>query len=260
MAEFYIRQPDAEEARGPFTEEQLESLGEARQITPDTLFYDPQKEVWLKIGSDGELKNRIFPERKSLSLKPRGKAVEEAPPEPKDAPAAVRVDEMLAAAEGNTSETKHVVAAKKSREKAASLSVPVAILIMAMMIISAVFPSIEIVQEIIEQEAPSLLIEEPLLIVALIDTFLLICLCLAVTEIFPIVRVRAMMGLGFFAFYYWAQGYNGDPQGYSVMAASLAANLGLYLCTLSRSYFLSLLAALLGVAGSAAFAYFMVVG
>lgn len=262
MAEFYIRQPDADEARGPYSEEQLQSLGEARQISPETLYYDPEKEVWVKLGADEAIRNRIFPERKSLSLKKKEAAEQEPelPPHKKTLPPIPKNDvgEMLAAAEGRTDETKHVVAALRSRERAASIAVPVAIVILILMIVSATVPNIGVITQIIQEESPSLLIQNPLLIIALIDTFLLICLCLAVTEIFPILRVRAMMGLGFYGFYYWAQGYNGDPQGFLVMAAALAANLGLFLCTLATRLTLIVLSSALGITGTAAFTYFMI--
>jgi hypothetical protein len=59
--EFYVRGVNDTEARGPFTVEQLVTLGEIGQIDTETLYYEASTEQWAAISANEELKNAVFP-------------------------------------------------------------------------------------------------------------------------------------------------------------------------------------------------------
>ena len=69
--EFYIRGPTDTDARGPFTVEQLVTLGETGGIDTETLFYDATTEQWAPIATSDKVKSLVFPEKKRLSVKPK---------------------------------------------------------------------------------------------------------------------------------------------------------------------------------------------
>jgi len=53
--EYYIRQPDDAEARGPFTLAQLSSLAGSGGLDARTLYFDANGEQWLPVAGDAEL-------------------------------------------------------------------------------------------------------------------------------------------------------------------------------------------------------------
>jgi len=53
--EYYIRQPDDTEARGPFTLAQLSSLAGSGGLDSHTLYFDAGGEQWLPVAGDAEL-------------------------------------------------------------------------------------------------------------------------------------------------------------------------------------------------------------
>ena len=125
MAEYYIRQPGAEEARGPFDEDKMTSLAEAGQISLETEYYDDASSTWLPVGGNAELKALLFPERKKLGLKKERDDIKFLnKPEDVAAPA-VTVSQMLAAAEGESKETKYLKEQQKSEARAAAMALPV---------------------------------------------------------------------------------------------------------------------------------------
>ena len=66
MSEYFIRYPDSEEAKGPYSIEQLQSLAESKKVTPDTLYYDDDKEVWIAVKGNESLAEILFPAVKKL--------------------------------------------------------------------------------------------------------------------------------------------------------------------------------------------------
>ena len=123
MADYYIRTPEREESRGPFDASQLLTLAEAGQITENTLHYDESKEEWIPIGLNQQLKAEVFPENETLSLKIN--PPEDASTEVEHNPAeqgGIKVTDMLAAAERDSEETRHLKKKEESLQKAAALS------------------------------------------------------------------------------------------------------------------------------------------
>ena len=68
MADYYIRSKDDNDSRGPFDLSKLQTLAEAKQIDENTLYYDEEKEEWLPVGLNAELKAAVFPVREKLKL------------------------------------------------------------------------------------------------------------------------------------------------------------------------------------------------
>ncbi len=255
--EYYIRQPDSEEARGPFSVDKLASLAEADQVDTETLYYVEDSEEWLSIVSNENLRLEVFPEKKKLTLRPKTSEdlnlinVEE------DETPAVTVEEMLAAAEGATDETKHVKERVRLREKAAALSLPAIGLIMLLSAFNAMFPNFDVITRVIDEEDYMALLQYPLPVVGLFDLAMAVFLFLSVTEIFPMLRFRAALGLGYFGFFHWAQWHTGDPNSFFLMVTAVAGSLGIFVCTLTLNFLLMVVSAFLGIVGMGGYAYFM---
>ncbi|MEM1222527.1 MAG: hypothetical protein AAGH40_07160 [Verrucomicrobiota bacterium] len=253
MQDYYIRTPDHEESRGPFNISKLLTLGEAGQINENTLYYDEDKEEWMPFALNEELKAQVFPERKKLELKISEKEKEEAP---KDATKAeqerpkIEVDDMLAAAEGTTEDTKHLKKQEESFQKAASIASSGIGLMMLFSAVALLMPHFEIVDAAIEQEAYSTVLNYPFVVVGLFDLVMAIFLFLAVTEIYPLLRTRGMLTLGFGLYVGWAL------DDLALLGASAAGGIGIFLATVARTYSTMLSAILLGIGGNGYLAYF----
>ena len=255
--EYYIRQPDSEDARGPFTVDKLISLVEADQVSAETLYYDEEAEQWVSIESDEALKSQVFPEQTRLTLRKKTEEDMELLSASDDEIAAVTVDEMLAAAEGDTEETRYVKEKARTQATAASISLPAIGFIMLISAFNNIFPNLSIITDVINDEEYIRLLENPLLVVGLIDLVLAVILFLSVAEIFPMLRFRAMLGLGYFGFFHWAEWSNGDSNSMFLMIASVAGSIGIFVCTLTLSLKLMVTCALAGLLGMAGYAYFM---
>jgi hypothetical protein len=249
MAEFYIRAPGAEEARGPFDEEKMSSLVGAGQITLETEFYDEAKSAWVAVGESATMIALLFPEKKKLGLKHDHDDIQFLnKPEETTGPA-ITISQMLAAAEGESKETKYLKEAQKKQDKAAAMAMPVLTVMMVLSGLSNVLPryAVLIAAVIKHQFVP--LLQDPFAIVGFFDFFLAVCLFLNVLTIFPLVRFRAMVGLGYFCVYYWSLG---DPRG---LVASICAGLGVFVCTITLNLYLMIIFAVLGVLGMGSLAY-----
>ncbi|HNX05230.1 MAG TPA: DUF4339 domain-containing protein, partial [Opitutales bacterium] len=92
--EYFVRKPDSDNARGPFSIDKLLSLVEAGQIDRQTLVYEAESESWKPIGDNASLAAAIFPEKRKLTL--RRRATEAAPADekaPSGRPAAAEASE-----------------------------------------------------------------------------------------------------------------------------------------------------------------------
>jgi len=249
MAEYYIRQPGSDDARGPFNEDKMSSLAEAGQITLKTLFHQESTDTWIPVGDSAELRALLFPEQKKLGLKKDRSDIKfiNQPEDPKSAP--ITVDQMLAAAEGESKETRHLTDKRKSEEKAAAMALPVLTVMMILSGLSNTVPNYDLLFDVAAHHKFARLLEQPFVIVGILDFFIALCLFLNVASIFPIVRFRAMLGLGYFAYFYWSLG---DPQG---LVAAVAAGLGLFVCTITLNLFLMIVFAALGVLGMGSLAW-----
>jgi hypothetical protein len=119
--EIYIRNANDTEARGPFQAAQVADLAEAGQVTAATLIYDATTEQWVELNTNAELMAVVFPPKKKLAFKAKEIAslnVKEDTAKP------ISVDDMLAAAEGRTADTKGKQRLRWRAPPAASTSAP----------------------------------------------------------------------------------------------------------------------------------------
>ena len=100
------------------------------------------------------------------------------------------------------------------------------------------------------------LFRNPFVFLGAADLIMGILLLLNATEIFPLIRFRAMIGGGFFGVLYISHYLNGDPQGVWMAVSSLLFALGLYVCTLTLNFKLMLASALIGLAGALGMAWY----
>lgn len=242
MAEYHIRKPDSENAQGPYDLPQLQGLLENGIITPDYLYFDESAGQWKAFAENADLKEALFPEEKRLILKKREKkstGLNATDSESKE----ISVDEMLANAEGQTEETKHLTESIKWQERAASICLPGMAAIFLLSAAGAMLPELSFIAELFREKEWFRLLSHPLMILALVDLFLALCCILGATDAFPIVRFRAAVGLGYFGYVYWAFG---DPH---ASIAVIVASAALFMATLSLNFILTLACVVSGIAG-----------
>jgi hypothetical protein len=249
--EYYVREPDAETARGPFNLDKLITLAEAGQVGTDTLYYDPKMQAWATIASNPRLKEEVFPAKRKLILKPKGDSEINNLNADEGSIPAVSVSDMLAAAEGKSSDTKHVKNEAKWRERAASMAIPVIGLMMILSAVSQIYPGWEVLRPWFDSsyEQTVSIWKNPLVIVGIVDLVLAFLVLLSMTEIFPLLRFRAMLGLGYFGFMSWAAYINDMPGALMQLVGILCFCIGLFLCTLTMRYKFMVLGAVMGIGG-----------
>jgi len=245
--EFYIRSASETEARGPFSVEQLTSLAETGQVTPETLYYDANAEKWIVMGENAEVHALVFPEKKKLTIKKDAQVA--TLNQQSDERAPISVHDMLAAAEGHTEDTKERSAGMVMAERCAKLGMWGCIAMLIVAAAAEILPSIEVLTKF----TPAGLMNAPLVILGVIDVFLTVMLLLGVVSMYPFIRFRAMLGLGFLGFVFWTRGEH------TPLLAALAGSVGLYMCTVFVSYLPIAIGLGLGLAGMGGLAYFLIV-
>lgn len=242
--EFYIRNASETEARGPFTHEHLISLAETGQITKETLYYESTKEEWVPITSNEELVEVVFPEKVTLKLKGKTKLKTVNITDNNAAP--ISVDDMLAAAEGRTADTRDRLDPTIARERAAAIGLYSAIVLLLISTVGLVAPSIDVLVE------PSIgaLIQQPLALLGGLNLVLALMLLLQVTQVYPVIRFSAALGVGLVGFLLWTQGQT------MPLAAFALGSAGLYFCTVFISFAGIGLAAGLGLTGMIGYTFF----
>ena len=255
MSDYYIRTPEQDESRGPFDASKLNTLAEAGQVNPNTLYYDEDKEEWVPLALNTELHAQVFPKHEKLTLglrketeaseadkkKADGKADEKAD--------GIKVESMLSAAEGNTEQRRKQTQRRKSLEKATSIA---AVGLAIMMLFSALYMILPLIPELQKQlpsqGLPSVL-NYPVILVGIFDFLMAVLLLLSVTDIYPLLRGRAMLGLGFGGYVGWAIG---DPL---LVGLSIAAGVGIFMGTLAHRMSVLMAAFILGIGSHAYLAY-----
>lgn len=246
MSDYYIRSPEQDESRGPFDLSKLLILAKAGQINPHALYFDEDKEAWVPLSLNDELRAQIFPERRNLSLKINkgGKTVI------KEADSGdLTAESKRAAAEGDTEEKRRLTRQKKSFDRAASFSTSVIGLMMFLSALFMILPLIPEIQAALSDGKLASIFNYPTLLIGVFDLSIGLLLMLSVTEVFPMARGRAMITLGFGLYVGWAIG---DP---ILMCLAAAAGLGIFLATISESLSSMLLAFILGLGGNGYLAY-----
>ncbi len=246
MQEYYIRTSDSDETRGPFTHDQLASLGEMGHLGLDALIYNPETEAWEVLETNQALREIVFPEKKRLTVKARedfqsiNKNEDELP--------AVTINDLLAAAEGLTEDTRHRKKVNAWKEKAAVA----AMFILGTSLLFSAIGLIWLSRDIVFAFDVGRMITSPLVIIAFIDLAVGMLMFLQSPNAYPFLRFRAALGCGFFIFFFWAVGEPG------LLLTSAVGALGIYGLTLflQQAPFIILSAmALLGMLGFAALSF-----
>ena len=232
--EYYIRRADSDDVRGPFNVDKLATLVEAGQVDRETLYYDEEKQDWIPIASNDELRSIVFAEKKRISL--RSKRHESSlAPDPSEKSLTledstrkeVTVEGILAAAEGQTESTWKLGAKKKANEFVLGMTPAMLGVMFALSGAVLAWKDLDNVTKAFEEKDMMPLLREPLVVVGVVDFIFATLLFLWVSEIFPLLRFRAMLGLGFFSYVAWNAG---NPQW---MIANIIASVAIFVCTLS---------------------------
>ncbi len=234
--EIYIRNATDTEARGPFGIAQLSSLAEAGQITLDTLVYDATTEQWSAISAQAELSAQIFPEKKKLLLKAKEfKALNK----PDDGAKPIDVNDILAAAEGRTDDTKDKEDPEIAMMRAAKVGTYGILVALLASAAGEILPSVDV----ITSGDIGQVIAQPLVLLGAADFALVVLLGLGMISMYPMVRFRAMLGLGYLAFVFYVQG---SPM---LLLFAALGSAGIYLCTIFVSLIPVIIAAAAAVGG-----------
>jgi len=245
--EFYIRQAEETEARGPFTLEQLTSLAENGKADSDTLYYDAAAEEWLSINTNAALLEALFPAKKSLRVKAKEPLHLHPLNIPREQGHAITVGEMLLAAEGRTQETRHRADPAIAQARAAGIGLNTA---MAILFITAAAYLLPLIDVVMAADLRGIL-QAPFALLGLLNLSLGVCLALGAVAVYPGVRFAALLGLGFAGSLFAL-----EDQAYP-LALSAAAASGLYFSTIVLRLATVLAAAVLGVAGACGLAHFL---
>jgi hypothetical protein len=240
--EFYIRHASETDARGPYNLEQLVSLAETGSVTVETLYYDATTESWAVIGDNPAVKAGIFPEKKKLTIKAKETLGSINKPKA-DNLAPITVDDMLAAAEGLSDDTKHKRSGEIAASRAAAIGMWAIVVMFVLSSAGGMLPAIDVLMSL----DPIKITTNPLAVIGVIDLIFAVFIGLGMVNLYPMVRFRAALGLGFFGLIFFIQGLHAP------MLAAIAGSVSLYLCTI----FISLLPVIISAGvGITALAYF----
>ena len=239
--EFYIRASDETDARGPFTLDQLSSLVEAGQVTPETLYYDTLSEQWVPIDADPEVKAALFPEKKRLRVRARDARRTTSAGDRSAAP--ITVDDMLAAADNRT---EGAGAKTKMRNQLRVARIGLwSVVAMLLASSASLLLSPPAIMHIGTGDLARLF-SHPFALLGACDLLLALFLVFSWQGGEP-----TLLGLGFFGVIFWSYS-DSVPIAWVALASA-----GLYFSTIFISAIRLVGAALLGFAGVAAFAHYM---
>ncbi|MFA5257711.1 MAG: hypothetical protein WC360_06130 [Opitutales bacterium] len=289
--EYYVRNPDSENARGPFSLDKLQSLSEAGQIDRQSLYYDDQTESWRLVGDSAVLCAALFPEKKKLTLRRRGaqpppqppvaaplateaadgeaaQAVKPPPPAPvqEEAPAAlpepvhersgIEVEDLLSAAEGHTDEMELLRVQHMWRDRAVALSLPMMAFLMLLSALSLFAGDWKAIWDCAKVPLAANwagLAEKPMNLLGLLDLFFAMLLALAVTRAYQPLRLRLMLGLGFLGYSAYAAWTAGSAESGLSLLALILFSVGVYVSTLTIRFSLLLFSGVCALAGVAGY-------
>jgi len=242
--EYYIRKPEETEARGPFSVEQLTSLAENGQVDDATLYYDAANEAWNLIGNDKPLHDLLFPAKKNLRVKPKALVHTLNTESVGDRP--ITVNDMLAAAEGRTEDTKGYADPAIAQARAANIGLYSALISTVICAAAFIMPHIDIALSL----DPRAMLGAPIIFLGVFNLILGITLALGATEAYPFARFAATLGFGFVSTVLYF-----DGQYFPILSAA-AASVGLYLSTILINIPGAVTAGGLGVLGSLGLAFY----
>jgi hypothetical protein len=166
-----------------------------------------------------------------------------APPE--NQRSGLSVNDLLAAAEGQTEEMAELRDERKWRDRAIATAMPLMALLMLISSVSLLIPwRGEIVKAITGGGEWLKLLEHPRLILGALDLFLALMLGLAVASIYPILRLRLMAGLGYLGYMAYAEFAAGRAVGLFEIFALAVFSTGVFLCSITTRFAVMLISGL----------------
>ncbi len=240
--EIYLRNATETEARGPFNPQHVADLAEAGQVTPETLIYDAATEQWVALSSQEELMATVFPERKKLTLRAKDITTLN---KPSDSVKPISVDDMVAAAEGLTADTRGKKNPAAAMARAARLGLWGAILALVLAAGGEILPGAAALMSV----ELSQLLENPFAVIGALDLVLAVLLGLGMTNLYPLVRFRAALGFGLMGAMFYLRGDT------VALLPLLTGSLGLYFCTVFVHLVPAILAGLAAVSGMGVLAW-----
>lgn len=271
MSEYFVKFDTESDASGPYTIESLRDLVESGKLTRECYVFDEEVDGFIPLSENDALWQQIQPVKKvGLKLKKKEPEVVEtqSSPKPQKKPSkaktetetnnatkgldeSVDLNRVLAAAEGNTKETGHVKRPKLTQLRAARVIIPgimISILVFLSAVIGAYYdPLYNMISE--SNYEIGLFLQNWILIFALIDLVIMLAVGLGQTNIFPFLRLRACIGIGFFCFIYYS------TQNWEAMGAVTAYQFGLFASTLTYRFLPTLFYLVLSAAGAGFFSY-----
>jgi hypothetical protein len=162
------------------------------------------------------------------------------------------VDDLLAAAEGQTDEMALLREERKWRDRAVALAMPLMALLMLISGIVLLFPLRNTIFSTISGSGSWLgLAEHPRAILGALDLVLALLLGLAVTTVYPILRLRLMAGLGYLGYFAYAEWAAGRATGLAEIFLLAVFSAGVFVCTITSRFAVMLVSGLAALAAIA---------
>jgi hypothetical protein len=159
------------------------------------------------------------------------------------------VDDLLAAAEGQTDEMAQLREEKKWRDRAVALAMPLMALLMLISGLVLLFPLRSIIFSTISGSESWLhLAEHPRAILGALDLVLALLLGLAVTAVYPVLRLRLMAGLGYLGYFAYAEWVAGSTTGLAEILLLAVFSAGVFVCTITSRFAVMLASGLAALA------------
>jgi hypothetical protein len=190
----------------------------------------------------------LFPTKQKLKVRPKeevellNRSDSQADP--------IRVEDMLAAAEGRTHETRGRIDPKIVAERVSAAG-RYCLILALLLSVFAMFFSGNNLDTVFSLDWVGIF-TDPHIFLGAVDLFFVIVLLLGATDFYPVVRFRSMFGIGLLCFMFFLKGE------YEPMYAVGAGGLGMYLLTISTAWSVVVPSALLAVGGMAALGYLRV--
>lgn len=237
--EFYIRRPSEDEAYGPYTLEQMTSLAENNEISPEVLYYEASTEQWTAIQDNESLMEALFPQKKVLRIKKKEKIQSLNTADLTTKP--ITVQQMLAAAEGRTDEDANKV--RVSQEELFRRAVLVGrIGALVMLIVTALGFTIYSGAAALRGDLSGMS-AKPLSFFGIVDLVLAVLVACRLNICHNLVRIRAALFFGFAGFLYFAMDGMG---GILTIAAAAVSSVSLFLVVTRQAIMPNLITGVIG--------------
>ncbi len=203
MESLYIRQPNEEQGRGPYNQEQLESLAATGHILPDTLFSTDNSE-WFTVQARPDLYIQLFPPQKTIRLK---KSVHPATPDATATTSAATTeapqDELTRILKGDSKATKKETPSRVAALLTSPLPWVNQLTGLVMLLAAWTFLTHNPGKIVEVFSNPILLLEHPTLAVGMIDLLVTLFLFLGASGLHSYVRSRLLVMAGVALIYFW---------------------------------------------------------